>query len=226
MAKAYIQSLQNRDGDSVYPVTTGDAVYLQKTDSDGVITQQTLTKKLESMETSFQDGVDTIVAALTELGVTPESTTPAGIAVAIKAMYSARYDAGVEQGHKDVIADPGAYGLITQDEYDAYGVEKYDAGIKYADSRVNTSSASYTQGYSDGKLGASISASMASQVTATATIDTGGYYAQARGYIQKMDIALSDGVLTLSGNVRCFLRSGDGLDTTENTTFNLKYNVS
>lgn len=146
---SYIQSLQNRDGDDIYPVTCGDAVFIQETEGS-TIKQTKLSDKLTEMETSFTAGCNTIVAALTELGVTPEATTPEGIAAAIKQMYSDRYNTGVEQGHKDVIADPGSYGLITQDEYDQYGVNQYQAGITYADGRVNTNSASYTEGHSVG----------------------------------------------------------------------------
>lgn len=143
--KAYIQSLQNKDGDDVYPVTVGDAVYIQTTSGD-TVTQTKLSSKLKEMETNFTDGCSTIVSALTELGVTPEATTPAGIAAAIKKMYEDRYNSGVEQGHKDVVADPAAYGLITEEKYNAYGEAQYNAGIAFADSRVNTSSASYSEG--------------------------------------------------------------------------------
>lgn len=93
---SYIQSLSNRDGDDIYPVTTAAAVYVQTQSSSGTYTQQSLDKKLEEMETNFTDGCSTIVTALKELGVTPENTTPAGIAAAIKQMYEDRYAAGQE----------------------------------------------------------------------------------------------------------------------------------
>lgn len=140
--KAYIQSLQNKDGADVYPVTVADAVYVQKSDGS-TITQTKLSKKiteiestqsgfsstLSEMEKNFTDGCNTIVSALTGLGVTPEATTPAGIAAAIKKLYEDRYNSGIKKGHDDVIADPASYGLISQAKYDAYGEERYEAGV-------------------------------------------------------------------------------------------------
>lgn len=152
MAKGYIFQMETRDGDDVYPVTKADAVYLQETSSDGTTTQQKLSDKIEAMTSSFTAGCNTIVAALTELGVTPEATTPEGIAAAIQQMYTDRYDAGVEQGHNDVIADPGAYGLITQEAYDKHGEEEFLAGVEYADGRVNKESASFTAGFDDADI--------------------------------------------------------------------------
>lgn len=143
---AYNRLITDESGDAQYPVTNSDVVFIQETQSDGTIKQQTLTAKLKSMETSFQDGVDTIVAKLKSLGITPDATTPAGIAAAIEKMYADR----LEQGHNDVIADPGAYGLITEEEYKAYGEEQYNKGVSYADNRVNTESASYGKGKTDG----------------------------------------------------------------------------
>lgn len=143
---AYNRLITDESGDAQYPVTNSDVVFIQETQSDGTIKQQTLTAKLKSMETSFQDGVDTIVAKLKSLGITPDATTPAGIAAAIEKMYADR----LEQGHNDVVADPGAYGLITEEEYKAYGEAQYNKGVSYADSRVNTNSASYTEGHSVG----------------------------------------------------------------------------
>lgn len=84
---SYIQSLKNQDGDNVYPVTVADGVYLQETQSDGTIQQQTLTQKFAAMTKSFQDGVNTIVAKITSLGVTPKETTPEGVAEAVDSLY-------------------------------------------------------------------------------------------------------------------------------------------
>lgn len=154
MAKAYIRELLDFDNSQTLPVTVADAVYVQKTDSSGTVTQQKLSAKLTEMESNFTDGCNTIINALKELGVTPSATTPEGIVAAIKQLYSDRYNSGVAQGHADVIADPGGYGLITQDEYNTYGQNMYNAGVTYADGRVNTSSASYTQGYSNGSKNA------------------------------------------------------------------------
>lgn len=85
---SYIQSLKNQDGDNVYPVTVTDAVYLQETQSDGTVQQQTLTQKLAAMTQSFTDGVNTIVAKITSLGVTPKETTPDGVADAVDDLYN------------------------------------------------------------------------------------------------------------------------------------------
>lgn len=207
MAKAYIQELQNRDGDSIYPVTTADGVYLQKSDASGVITQQTLSSKLESMETSFQDGVNTIVAALTELGVTPESTTPAGIAAAIKTLYSDQYAAGVKKGHADVIADPGSYGLITQTQYENYGktcyTNGYNAGVTAADNRVNTSSASYKSGYSAGVSAgiAGLNKSVTASCTYSGEADDGSRIKLDGG--GSATATIQNGVLTVSVSANC-----------------------
>lgn len=190
---SYIQSLQNRDGDDIYPVTCGDAVFIQETEGS-TIKQTKLSDKLTEMETSFTAGCNTIVAALTELGVTPEATTPEGIAAAIKQMYSDRYNAGVEQGHKDVIADPGSYGLITQDEYDQYGVDQYQAGITYADGRVNTSSSSYTSGYSAGKT--AVNGTVSTTASYSGTADDGSRI-QIKGNATAT-ATIKNGVLTAS----------------------------
>lgn len=94
MAKGYIYQMETRDGDDVYPVTKADAVYLQETSSDGTTTQQKLSDKLKAMTTSFQAGVDTIVAKFRSLGVTPSASTPDGIAAAAQTMYNNQYTAG------------------------------------------------------------------------------------------------------------------------------------
>lgn len=196
--KAYIQSLQNKDGADVYPVTVADAVYVQKSDGS-TVTQTKLSAKLTEMEKNFTDGCNTIVSALTELGVTPEATTPTGIAAAIKKLYSDRYTSGVEQGHKDVIADPGGYGLITKTDYDNYGKEQYNAGITFADSRVNTESASYVTGTAYGKKTAKASISF-SRINTNPYTDSYGSWVNATGY-GALSVTLADGKLSavLSG---------------------------
>lgn len=196
---AYNRLITDESGDAQYPVTNSDVVFIQETQSDGTIKQQTLTAKLKSMETSFQDGVDTIVAKLKSLGITPDATTPAGIAAAIEKMYSDRYDSGVEKGHTDVIADPGAYGLITEEEYKAYGEEQYNKGVSYADNRVNTESASYVTGTAYGKKTAKASISFSRSNTNQYT-DSYGSWVKATGY-GALSVTLADGKLSagLSG---------------------------
>lgn len=106
---AYIQSINDRDGNSVYPVTVSDAVYFVNKDEKGTVTQQTLTDKISKMQSSFQDGVDTIVARLTALGVTPEASTPEGIAAAIEKMYTDRYNDGVTYADNRVNTNSANY---------------------------------------------------------------------------------------------------------------------
>lgn len=61
--------------------------------------------------------------------------------------YKSGYTAGVEQGHTDVKTNPSQYDLLSSDDATA----KYNEGVTYADSRLNTSSVSYTSGYDSGK---------------------------------------------------------------------------
>lgn len=86
---AYIQTVRNKNGDSVYPVTKSDAVYFKEDDS-----QQTLTDKLKSMEDAFQDGIDTITNRMSDLAFPPSESTPDGIAEGITKIYNERFSAG------------------------------------------------------------------------------------------------------------------------------------
>lgn len=56
---------------------------------------ETVNSTISEMKTSFQDGCNTLVSKLTELGVTPASSSPTDIAAAIEQLYSDRYNAGV-----------------------------------------------------------------------------------------------------------------------------------
>ncbi len=139
---AYVQKLMDKEGNEIYPITTASAVYVQTT-SGTTTSQQKLSDALSEMKTSFQDGCDTLVSKLTALGVTPASSSPADIAAAIDTLYANRYSAGVEQGHADVIADPGTYGLITEEAYESYGTTRYNAGYEAGKSAVTSSPNSY-----------------------------------------------------------------------------------
>lgn len=134
---AYIQKLMDKEGNDIYPITTASAVYVQTT-SGTTTSQQKLSDALSEMKTSFQAGCDTLVSKLTALGVTPASSSPSDIAAAIDTLYANRYSAGVSKGHADVVADPGTYGLITEDDYETYGTQKYNEGKNAVINSPNT----------------------------------------------------------------------------------------
>lgn len=194
---AYIQGLVDKEGNSIYPPTVASAVYVQ-TKSGTTTSQQKLSDKLSDidstvtdMKTSFQDGVDTLVNKLKELGITPSENSPSGIAAAIQTVSetyynigytaanetvtttSASYTAGVTQGHNDVIASPGDYGLITESDLETYGTEKYNSGYAAGKVAVNgtvsaTCSWSNDQDGNDGTRAAT-----SGGASATATISNG-----------------------------------------------------
>lgn len=194
---AYIQGLVDKEGNAIYPPTVASAVYVQ-TKSGTTTSQQKLSDKLSDidstvtdMKTSFQDGVDTLVNKLKELGITPSENSPSGIAAAIQTLSetyynngytaanetvtttSASYTAGVTQGHNDVIASPGDYGLITESDLETYGTEKYNSGYAAGKVAVNgsvsaTCSWSNDQGGNDGTRAAT-----SGGASATATISNG-----------------------------------------------------
>lgn len=68
-------------------------------------------EEIVTIKQAFQDGCNTLVSACTTYGATPASNSPAHIADAIGLIYNNRYEEGRLQGHEDVIADPGAYGI-------------------------------------------------------------------------------------------------------------------
>lgn len=176
MASAYIQKLQDMDGNDIYPMTVADAVYVQ-TSSGSTVSQQKLTDKLADMENSFQVGCNTLVSKLEELGITPSSSSPTDIAVAIQTACSTYYNKGVAAADARVNKSSASYsqgvadadarvntssasyqqgystgysaGAASADTSAAYN-NGYNAGVAAADARVNTSSASYKQGSSDG----------------------------------------------------------------------------
>lgn len=195
---AYIQGLVDKEGNSIYPPTVASAVYVQ-TKSGTTTSQQKLSDKLSDidstvtdMKTSFQDGVDTLVNKLKELGITPSENSPSGIAAAIQTLSetyynigytaanetvtttSASYTAGVTQGHNDVIASPGDYGLITESDLEAYGTEKYNSGYAAGKVAVN-GSVSSTASWSGSVEGEwqGVKAGTDGSVTATASISNG-----------------------------------------------------
>lgn len=82
---------------------------------------ETINTTISEMKQSFTDGCNTLVNKLKELGVTPSSSSPTDIAAAIEEIYNNRYTEGKT------------------------------AGITEADARVNTESASYTSGRTQGQ---------------------------------------------------------------------------
>lgn len=82
-------------------------------------TEKTKIGEIDGIRQAFTDGCNVLVSACTTYGTTPESNSPSHIADAIRDIYNKRYSdgynagysAGRLQGQKDVIADPGAYGI-------------------------------------------------------------------------------------------------------------------
>lgn len=151
---AYIQALQNRDGEDVYPVTTAAAVYLQTTGDDGSISQQPMDKLIASMKTSFQAGVDTIVSKLKSLGVTPSASTPDGIVSAIETMNSDRYTAGqnsvtVSQAVSGRTVTATLSNGKTASSSVALGTNSGNGTATLTPTGNNTTSKSYAAGYYD-----------------------------------------------------------------------------
>jgi hypothetical protein len=203
---AYIQGLVDKEGNSIYPPTVASAVYVQ-TKSGTTTSQQKLSDKLSDidstvtdMKTSFQDGVDTLVNKLKELGITPSENSPSGIAAAIQTLSetyynigytaanetvtttSASYTAGVTQGHNDVIASPGGYGLITESDLETYGTGKYNSGYAAGKVAVN-GSVSATASWSNSEEGTwqGVKAGTSGNVTVTASISNGKLSVSASG---------------------------------------------
>lgn len=194
---AYIQGLVDKEGNSIYPPTVASAVYVQ-TKSGTTTSQQKLSDKLSDidstvtdMKTSFQDGVDTLVSKLKELGITPSENSPSGIAAAIQTLSetyysngytaanetvtttSASYVAGVKQGHDDVIASPGDYGLITESDLETYGTEKYNSGYAAGKVAVNGSVSATCSWSNDQESSIGTRAATSGGASATATINNG-----------------------------------------------------
>lgn len=121
-----------------------------------------LNDTIAEMKQSFQDGVDTLVAKLTALGITPASSSPDDIAAAIDSLATSKYNAGVAaadarvntssasytsgrtQGQADVKASPGSYGLITKEMYDSYGDSKWAEGRTYGRNEVKANPNTYS----------------------------------------------------------------------------------
>lgn len=82
-------------------------------------TEKTKIGEIDGIRQAFTDGCNVLVSACTTYGTTPESNSPSHIADAIRDIYNKRYSDGYNAGHsagrlqgqKDVVADPGAYGI-------------------------------------------------------------------------------------------------------------------
>lgn len=134
--KAYIQDLTDKDGNKVYPITKAEAVYM----ADNVTT---LDKQIETMQQSFQDGVDTLVNKLKSLGVTPEENSPAGIAAAIEALAQNKFNDGVAS-----IKIPATVSITTNG---GAGQENYDIADGYYTEAVVDQSGAYNAGRLQGR---------------------------------------------------------------------------
>lgn len=134
--KAYIQELADKDGNKVYPVTKAEAVYMK----DNVTT---LDKQIETMQQSFQDGVDTLVNKLKSLGVTPEENSPAGIAAAIDVLAQNKFNDGVAS-----IKIPATVSITTNG---GAGQENYDIADGYYTEAIVDQSGAYNAGRLQGR---------------------------------------------------------------------------
>ncbi len=120
-----------------------------------------LSNSIKNIEKSFRDGCSAIMAACQGQGVAPASNSPSHISAAIAAIASSKYNVGVAaadaranpasanwqsgraQGQADITGNPNAYGLYTQEQYNA----NYTAGASQA--QINgTASARLIKSYS------------------------------------------------------------------------------
>lgn len=128
-----------------------------------------LSNSIGNIEKSFRDGCSAIMAVCQGQGVAPASNSPSHISAAIAAIASSKYNAGVAaadaranpasanwqngraQGRADITGNPNAYGLYTQEQYNA----NYTAGASQA--QINgTASARLIKSYSRQRLPDSI----------------------------------------------------------------------
>ena len=76
---------------------------------------------IDTLKSTFQNGVDTLYNKCVSRGATPSGKTPTAIAGAIDTIYNNRYNegysAGRTQGQQDVISNPGAYGIPLRSGY-------------------------------------------------------------------------------------------------------------
>lgn len=95
---------------------------------------------------------------------------------------SASYSAGRSQGQADVKANPGGYGLITQDAYNNYGTTCYNNGVAAGKAAVSGSvsaSASWSGSVEGDWQG--VKAGTNGSVTVTASISSGKLTVSASG---------------------------------------------
>lgn len=219
--KAYIQELADKDGNKVYPVTKAEAVYM----ADNATT---LDKQIESMQQSFQDGVDTLVNKLKSLGVTPEENSPAGIAAAIDVLAQNKFNDGVASIKIPAtvsITTNGGAGQENYDIADGYYTEAvvdqsgaYNAGrlqgredVKanpngygfYTEDQYNAAgSAKYNEGYAAGKVAVNGSVSCSPSGSNSVEGDWQGVKAGVSGNVTAT-ASISNGVLSVSVSGSC-----------------------
>lgn len=123
---AYKNELKDSTGDAVYPVTVADAVYMEK----GKTVKSEIEQIHENVPIKFG------VVNGKNGHYQGDEFIPFKSQADVDAAYQSGYEAGREQGHKDVLEDPNKYGLYTKEQYD----ENYDNGY----------TAGYSKGYTDG----------------------------------------------------------------------------
>lgn len=108
------KALENATGTSVFsgsdpglvPRSTKSNAFLRSDGKwdDTLATDEDLTALRTSLQTSFQNGVDTIYNAITAQGVTPSASTPSACATGISTVATNKYNAGKAEGKTEAEA--------------------------------------------------------------------------------------------------------------------------
>lgn len=131
MDKHTIKKIEQEHDGKKYEFPIGALAENVETDTEHQFVTREEKEKIGEIDTikqSFRDGCNTLVSACTTYGAAPASNSPAHIADAIGLIYHNRYNEGRLQGQKDVIADPGAFGIdqIKEIYQHALSTLKYD----------------------------------------------------------------------------------------------------
>jgi len=111
-----------------------------------------LSTKISNLETSFQDGCDTIVSGCTTYGSTPTSNAPADIVNAIKTIYTNRYTAGVNATKVGTAVAANVLADKTFTNSSSVGIKGTMANKGAVSGSITTSGGTYTipAGYHNG----------------------------------------------------------------------------
>ena len=128
MNEHVIMKLQQEHEGEIHTFPLGAMAENVQTNDERQFISKAEKEKIKKIEQDFRDGCNVLVSTCTTYGATPASNSPAHIADAIGQIWKNRYEEGRIQGHKDVIADPGAYGIdqikeIYQHELSTQGFE-------------------------------------------------------------------------------------------------------